>query len=55
MAHMAVNATLSSDSDVMASVDHAPCGAEFVIADLECDDAWLSVAATEAPGLEEWR
>lgn len=36
----------------MASVDEGT--AEFVIADLARDGAWLSVGTTDAPVLENW-
>ena len=52
---MTVDATLPPNQDVMASVDSSPAGDEFIIADVGRDDAWLSVSATEATGLEEWR
>lgn len=49
---MATRHTGCEPSEVMASVDeHA---AEFVIADLGRDDAWLSVGEADAPVLENW-
>jgi hypothetical protein len=54
---MAVDATTTGGkrSDVMASVDDGPGAAEFVIADISRDDAWLSVRLTDAFGLDDWR
>ena len=42
------------ESEVMASVDATDSHTEFVIADVSRDEAWLSVAETEAPVLREW-
>lgn len=44
----------ASRAEVMSSVDVTPTQSEFVIADVTCDDAWLSIRTTEAPLLEEW-
>ncbi|WP_199174738.1 DUF7556 family protein [Halegenticoccus soli] len=44
-----------SSPEVMASVNPSPCGDELVIADITCDDAWLSVRADDAPVLPDWR
>ncbi|MDS0296010.1 DUF7556 family protein [Halogeometricum luteum] len=54
---MTPNATAASDAsraEVMASVDSTPSGSEFIIADISCDDAWLSMCETEAPSLRDW-
>jgi hypothetical protein len=54
---MTPNATAASDASrakVMASVDSTPSGLEFIIADISCDDAWLSMCETEAPSLRDW-
>ncbi|MFB6092945.1 MAG: hypothetical protein ABEK02_08055 [Haloquadratum sp.] len=54
---MTPNATAVSDAsraEVMASVDSTPAQAEFIIADVSCDDAWLSMRASEAPSLRDW-
>ena len=54
---MTQNATAVADAsqaEVMASVDPSPAQAEFVIADISRDDAWLSMPASEAPSLREW-
>lgn len=40
-----------SDHEVMAALD----GDRLVIADLADDDAWLSIAADEAPPIPELR
>lgn len=44
-----------SDAEVMASVDSTASSAEFIIADITSDNAWVSVGADEAPALHEWR
>lgn len=48
-------ATNVSNAEVMASVDSTPTTTEFIIADISCDDAWLSLRAKDAPTLDEWR
>ncbi|GAA0214449.1 hypothetical protein GCM10009000_031570 [Halobacterium noricense] len=50
--HMTTRHTGCEPGEVMASVDES--SAEFVIADLACDDAWLSVGEADAPVLENW-
>jgi hypothetical protein len=42
-------------SDVMAAVDADGSTAEFVIADVGRDDAWLSMPDAVAATLDEWR
>ena len=54
---MTQNATAVADAsqaEVMAAVDSSSTRAEFVIADVSRDDAWLSVPVSEAPSLREW-
>ncbi|MFB6158005.1 MAG: hypothetical protein ABEJ34_09205 [Haloferacaceae archaeon] len=48
---MAGSATPPDGADVMAAID----AAEFVIADVGCDDAWLSMPEAHAPILDDWR
>ena len=50
-----VTAAGGNDSDVMASVDEGAGMAEFVIADVSRDDAWMSVNLADATGLDAWR
>jgi hypothetical protein len=45
----------SGSSEVMASVDSTPQGDEFIIADIGRDDAWVSMSASVAPTLPDWR
>ncbi len=52
---MATTTTDTSNAEVLASVDSTPSRPEFIIADISCDDAWLSVRADEAPDLTDWR
>ena len=40
--------------DVMASIDSSASRAEFVIADVSRENAWVSVDETDATVLEEW-
>lgn len=54
---MTQNATAVADAshgEVMASVDSTPTQQEFIIADVSCDDAWLSMPVAEAPSLRDW-
>ncbi|WP_197427878.1 hypothetical protein [Halogeometricum sp. CBA1124] len=54
---MTPNVAAASDAsraEVMASVDSTPARSEFIIADISCDNAWLSMAAAEAPSLRDW-
>jgi hypothetical protein len=41
-----------TEAEVMAALDEST--AEFVIADVERDDAWLSVREDDAPILRNW-
>ncbi|WP_435068173.1 DUF7556 family protein [Haloplanus sp. C73] len=50
-----VTAVGGQSSDVMASVDDGTGAPEFVIADVSCDDAWLSIQLRDASGLDDWR
>lgn len=43
------------EESVMAAVDGEGHRAELVIADTDRDDAWVSVDADEACGLDDWR
>ncbi|MEZ3142355.1 hypothetical protein [Halobaculum sp. MBLA0143] len=49
---MSQPATEVSDGEVVAALDEA--SAEFVIADIARDDAWLAVGEGEAPTLRDW-
>lgn len=42
---------LDPDPAIMAALDEE----DLVIADVSREDAWLTVPATEAPSLAEWR
>lgn len=42
---------INPDPDVMAALDEE----DLIIADVSCEDAWLTVPAAEAPRLAEWR
>lgn len=43
------------DTEVIASVDGEGSAREFVLADISEDDAWLAMAADDAPTLPAWR
>ena len=44
-----------SPPEVMASVESSSRRSTLIIADISCDDAWVSMGASEAPTLAEWR
>lgn len=52
--HGTANARAPSDT-VVASIDPGQRRDQYVIADISVDDAWLSMDATGALQLEEWR
>ena len=39
----------------MASVETTASARTLIIADITCDDAWLTMEESEAPTLENWR
>jgi hypothetical protein len=41
--------------EVMASVDHSSDGSQYVIADINREDAWLVMPHDRAPSLPDWR
>ncbi|MFB6353497.1 MAG: hypothetical protein ABEJ92_05370 [Halobacteriales archaeon] len=45
----------SAVPEVMAAIDSDGHGPRLVIADVTTDGSWLSVAATEAACLADWR
>ncbi|GAB3042254.1 DUF7556 family protein [Natronobiforma cellulositropha] len=45
----------AADDTIVASIDAAGVGEEYVIADISADGAWLSMNAAEAPALPAWR
>jgi len=48
--------TAAQDADtVVASIDPAVGGDEYVIADISTDGAWVSMNAGAAPALSAWR
>ena len=46
--------TVTSDT-VVGSIDSSDSSAEYVIADISADGAWLSMQADDAPTLPAWR
>lgn len=55
---MTVDTTVGSNGsspEVMASVEVSPRDATLIIADISCDDAWLSMGEDDAPSLSDWR
>jgi hypothetical protein len=44
-----------SSPEVMASVETTSHDTTLVIADITCDDAWLSMGEDDAPSLSDWR
>jgi len=47
--------TAREDGEVVASVDDAGSGREYVIADITEDGAWVAIDASDAPTLPAWR
>ncbi|MDG5778367.1 hypothetical protein VB773_03725 [Haloarculaceae archaeon H-GB2-1] len=47
-------AELADDAEVMASVEEGPTE-QFIVADITCDDAYLSVPLADAASLPAWR
>ncbi|NIB98100.1 hypothetical protein [Halobacterium sp. R2-5] len=45
----------ASDTDVMASLDDEGPESRLVIADISCDEAWMSMTADHATPLSAWR
>jgi hypothetical protein len=45
----------ATESEVMAALDDSEGITRYVIADVATDDAWLSIVASEAPVLANWR
>lgn len=41
--------------EIVGVIDDGSATAEFVIADITRDDAWIAVPARDAAPLEEWR
>ena len=41
--------------EVMAAIDSDGHGPRLVIADINADDSWVSMSATAAPCLADWR
>lgn len=41
--------------EIVGVIDDGSATAEFVIADITRDDAWIAVPAQDAAPLEEWR
>ena len=52
---MAVSTTTRENGEVVASVDDAGSGQEYVIADITEDGAWLAMDVSDAPALRAWR
>lgn len=49
------DAAVAAESSVMCAVDDGEHGPEFIVADVACDDAWMSMPHEAAPTLQEWR
>ena len=51
----AVSAPVANDAEVMASVDDDGDEARLVIADITCDNAWISMPVANAASVPNWR
>jgi len=50
-----VDEQATEECEVVATVDDTDGAAQFVVADIARDEAWLSVPAVAACSLDEWR
>ncbi|WP_458185912.1 DUF7556 family protein [Haladaptatus sp. NG-WS-4] len=50
-----VSVPVADDSEVMASVDDGGQTKRLVIADVSCDDAWISMRTSDVASLPAWR
>ena len=44
-----------ANGEVMAALDDSGGVTRLIVADITADDAWLSILASEAPVLTDWR
>ncbi|SIR54213.1 hypothetical protein SAMN05421858_2728 [Haladaptatus litoreus] len=51
----AVSVSVADDSEVMASVDDDGNTKRLVIADISCEDAWISMRVEGTTSLPDWR
>lgn len=47
--------SIESGAEVMCAYDDVDETPSFLVADITCDDAWLSIAVEEARELDAWR
>lgn len=47
-------ATAASEGEVMAAIDEEADGKRFVVADVSCDNAWITAPLSASLSLEEW-
>lgn len=52
---VAATGTGADGRQVMAAIDSDDRGPRLVIADISADESWLSVPATDAANLADWR
>ena len=43
------------EGEVMAAIDSDGAGPRLVIADIDADGSWVSMPASTAPALSDWR
>ncbi|MDZ7701113.1 MAG: hypothetical protein U5J98_03060 [Halobacteriales archaeon] len=55
MGEDAAGVSETARDEVMAAIDSDTCGPRLVIADINADDSWVSMPATAAPCLTDWR
>lgn len=55
MAEDAAGLSEPSRTEVMAAIDSDGHGPRLVIADISADESWLSMPATAAASLADWR
>ncbi|GAA0223606.1 hypothetical protein ACFFQF_09025 [Haladaptatus pallidirubidus] len=51
----AVSVSVADDTEVMASVDDDGETKRLVIADISCEDAWISMHVKDTTSLPDWQ
>lgn len=47
--------SIESGAEVICAYDDVDETPSFLVADITCDEAWLSIAVAEARELDDWR
>lgn len=49
------SARSTAEQKVVAALNDPGPTSQFVIADITCDDAWITITASDAPVIDDWR